>query len=251
MYVLLPIALVSGVLTVFSPCVLPILPIVLASGIDGRIPRIRGMITGLVLSFTLASLFLAALVRLLRIPADTIRLGAVLLLVLLGLSMVFPKLWEKTQWFIEKYWNVKPIHHQGNGFGSGLLTGVSLGVVWTPCVGPVVATIATLVAVNSFSLVAILLLFFYALGTGVPLYVIAKGGRNVTQKLTFFKENHEQVRRLFGIVMLLTALGIYIGADRALQAWTLHVLPSSWTQLAGNFEQWLHVTPILHQLKRA
>ena len=82
------------------------------------------------------------------------------------------------------------------------------------------------------------------------MYLIAKGGRNVTQKLTFFKENHEQVRRIFGNVIFLTALSIYIGADKALQAWTLQVLPSAWTQLAGNFEQWLHVTPLLRQLRR-
>ncbi len=74
MYLLLPIAFVSGVLTVFSPCVLPLLPIILASGIDGRISKIRGIIIGLVMSFTIASLLLTALVRLLNISADAVRL---------------------------------------------------------------------------------------------------------------------------------------------------------------------------------
>jgi cytochrome c biogenesis protein CcdA len=250
MYLLLPIAFISGILTVFSPCVLPILPIVLASGIDGRIQRVRGIITGLVISFTIASLLLATIVRLLHIPADNIRFGAVILLIILGLSMVFPKLWKNTQVFIEKYWKAKPIQQQGNGFGSGFLAGVSLGIVWTPCIGPVVATVATLAALDSFSLISVLIIFFYALGTGVPLYLIAKGGRKVTQKLTFFKQNNEQVRSIFGSVILITAVMIYFSIDRIVQAWTLSVLPTSWTLLASTFENSLHVTNILRQLKK-
>jgi len=63
MYLLIPIAFLSGILTVFSPCVLPILPIILSSGIDGDTNRIKGVIVGLVMSFTAASLLLATAVR--------------------------------------------------------------------------------------------------------------------------------------------------------------------------------------------
>lgn len=249
MLFLIPIAFVSGALTVFSPCVLPLLPIVLASGIDGNVARIRGTIMGLILSFTLTSLLLAIVVRLFHIPADAVRLGAVILLVMLGFSLVFPHLWEIGQCFIEKYWNVKPIQQEGNGFASGLITGGSLGIVWTPCVGPVVATVATLAALNSFSFISILILLSYATGIGIPLYYIAKGGREVTQKLTFFKKRNQNARRIFGIIILLTALIIYFGVDRSLQAWTLQVLPSSWTSLAGTFEDALQVNPVLEQLQ--
>jgi len=251
MYLLLPIAFISGVLTVFSPCVLPILPIILASGIDGKIARIRGIITGLVISFTIASLLLTAIVSLLHISVDTLRLGAVALLVLLGISMLFPKLYETVQVFIERHWKVQPIQKSGNGFGSGFVTGVSLGIVWTPCIGPVVATVATLAAVNSFSFISVLIAFSYALGTGIPLYFIAKGGSRVTQKLTLFKTRNELVRQIFGIIIIATAFMIYFNVDRTIQAWTLQVLPPSWTQLAGNFENSLHVNSTLKQLKNS
>src|SRR3989344_9026498 len=108
MLFLLPIAFVSGILTVFSPCILPVLPIILTSGIDGNTRRIKGMIAGLVVSFTIASLLLATLVRVLGIPADTVRLFAVGLLAIFGLSMVFPKLWEKAQGWIERFWHFQP-----------------------------------------------------------------------------------------------------------------------------------------------
>lgn len=237
MFLLIPIAFVSGVLTVFSPCVLPILPIILASGIDGKASRIRGIIVGLVISFTLVSLSLAFIVSAFGIPADTIRFIAVLFLVIFGISIIFPKIWDIVQGFIERYWHIRPVQSQNSGFWGGLITGGSLGIVWSPCVGPIVATIATLAAVNSFSFSTVLLMFSYALGTGIPLYFIAKGGNTITRRLGFFKQNSQQIRQVFGVVILATAVFIWTGFDRKLQAWTLEHLPSSWTQLATNFEQ--------------
>ena len=249
MFLLIPIAFLSGVLTVFSPCVLPILPIVLASGIDGKIWRVRGVIVGLVVSFTLASLLLATVVRTFGIPADTIRNIAVILLVIFGLSMVFPIIWEKAQVFIERYWKVRLVQNQSDGFGGGFVTGVSLGIVWAPCVGPVVATVATLAAVNSFSFATVAIAFAYALGTGASLYFIAKGGSAVTAKLSIFKRNNQTIRQVFGVIILATALFIFSGTDRKLQEWTLNNLPESWTQIATNFENRFNVDQSLTALK--
>ncbi|MBI2430882.1 MAG: cytochrome c biogenesis protein CcdA, partial [Candidatus Levybacteria bacterium] len=176
MLLLIPIAFISGILTVFSPCVLPILPAVLASGIDGNTKRIKGVILGLIVSFTIASLLLATIVRVLGIPADTVRTLAVVLLIVFGLSLVFPVIWEKIQVFIERYWHFGFYQNQNSGFWGGFLTGASLGIIWTPCIGPVVAAMATLAAVSSFSFTMVAIVFAYALGTGVPLYFIARGG---------------------------------------------------------------------------
>lgn len=249
MLFLIPIAFISGVLTVFSPCVLPILPIILASGIDGNTKRIKGIIAGLVISFAVASLLLATVVRVLGIPADAIRIFAVALLIIFGISLVFPIIWEKVQAFIERYWHFQPSQNKNSGFWGGFLTGISLGIVWTPCIGPVVAAVATLAAVSSFSFSAILIAFAYALGTGIPLYFIAKGGAKASQKLTFFKTENQKIRQVFGVIILGTALFIWTGADRNLQAWTLQNLPESWTQLATTFESSLKVDTQLNELK--
>lgn len=249
MFLLIPIAFVSGILTVFSPCVLPILPIILASGIEGKIWRIRGVIVGLVVSFTIASLLFATVVRAFGIPADTIRNVAVVLLAIFGLSMAFPVIWEKVQVFIERYWRAQPVRNQSNGFGGGFLTGASLGIVWIPCIGPIVATVATLAAVNSFSPATIAIAFAYALGTGIPLYFIAKGGRTVTAKLGVVKQNNQTIRQIFGVIILVTAVFIYSGLDRKLQEWTLNTLPKSWTQIATNFENRFNVDNSLNTLR--
>lgn len=249
MLLLIPIAFISGILTVFSPCVLPILPAVLASGIDGNTRRIKGVIAGLVVSFTIASLLLATIVRVFGIPADVIRNFAVILLIIFGLSMVFPVIWEKVQIFIERHWKIQPVQNTSNGFGGGFVTGISLGIVWTPCIGPIVAAVATLAAVNSLSLASAAIVFAYALGTGLPLYFIAKGGRSFTAKLGIFKENNQKIRQVFGVVILATALFIWTGADRVLQAWTLNNLPESWTQLATTFENRFNIDSSLKSLR--
>lgn len=249
MIILIFVAFISGILTVFSPCVLPILPVVLSSGIDGNTKRIKGVITGLVISFTLAALLLATIVRILGIPADTIRIVAVILLIIFGLSLVFPIIWEKVQVVIERYWHFGGSINQESGFWGGFLTGVSLGVIWTPCIGPIVAAVATLAAVSSFSVTAIFIAFAYALGTGIPLYFIAKGGSVVSSKLTFFKTENQRIRQVFGIIILVTALFIWTGADRALQAWTLANLPESWTQIATTFEKSINVDTQIKNLR--
>ena len=207
------------------------------------------MITGLVVSFTVASLLLATLVRVLSIPADTVRLFAVGLLVIFGLSLVFPSLWEKAQAWIERYWHFQPSQNKNSGFGGGFITGVSLGIVWTPCIGPVVAAVATLAAVSSFSLSAVFIALAYALGTGIPLYFIAKGGSKVSQKLSFVKKENQKIRQIFGLIILVTALFIWSGADRLLQGWTLNNLPASWTQLATTFENKFNIGSELDKLK--
>ncbi|MBI4004685.1 DUF3179 domain-containing protein [Candidatus Roizmanbacteria bacterium] len=249
MVLLIPIAFISGILTVFSPCVLPILPVVLGSGIGGNTSRVRGVVTGLIISFTLASLLLATVVRVLGIPADTVRILAVILLILFGISLVFPAVLEPAQTLIERYWRFQPPQGKKSDFLGGLITGTSLGLVWTPCVGPIVATVATLAAISSFSVASVFIAFAYALGTGIPLYFIAKGGAKVAQKLTFIKTENQQIRQVFGIIVLGTALFIWTGADRALQAWILAKLPVAWTQLPTNFEKNFPVETLLNQRK--
>ncbi len=249
MFVLLPIAFVSGLLTVFSPCVLPILPIVLASGIDGKTKRIKGIIAGLVVSFTLASLLLVTFVRMFGISADLIRDMAVFLLLIIGLNLVFPELWTKIQGVIEKYWHIQPVQKIDDSFLGGFVTGISLGIVWTPCVGPVLATVATLSATQTVTMSTFFITLSYALGISVPLYYIAKGGTSLSNRLGFVKKHNQNIRQMFGIVILFTALAMVAGFDRSLQAWTLNALPQSWTQIGAEFESKLNVNQLLKSIK--
>lgn len=235
MFVLLPIAFIAGVLTAFTPCALPVLPIVLASGL-GKKSRTLGVISGLVIVFAIASLFLSSIVIATGISPDVIRNISVMLLILIGLLLLFPNAWIYMQAKIEQVWHPPTLGVGKEDFWGGFLTGGSLGVVWTPCVGPIVAVVTALTASSPLSLSAWLITFSYALGIGVALWFIARGGAKANEKLGFVKANNQKMRQVFGIVLIVTALFIGTGLERTFQAWSLEVLPDSWTQ-AGSFLQ--------------
>lgn len=234
MLVLLPIALISGILTVFSPCVLPILPVVLASGADGKKARIRGLIFGIIISFTLASLFLTAFITSLGVSSDALRNFVSLLLFIVGISIVFP-LWDKLQPKLEHLFS-KQLKSENDGFYGGFITGIGLGIIWTPCVGPLVATISTLAALNQFSIWSVVMVLTYAIGMGVPLWFIAQKGSDFTSKLSVFKKNPKSVHQIFGLVLVFTSIFIYFGFEKRLQSWFLDNLPSQWAQVATTLE---------------
>lgn len=247
MLILLPIAFISGILTVFSPCALLILPIVLVSGIDGNGKKIKRVIVGLVISFTITLLFLATIVRAIGIPTDTVKLFTVGLLIIFGLNLIFPKLWQKIQNWIEKKWHFHQAQNKNKGFGGGFITGISFGIIWTLCIGPVVATLTT---TSSFSFLTILITLAYALGAGLTLYFIAKESSKISQKLSFVKKENQKIRQVFGVIILATALFVWSRADRSLQAWTLNNLPDSWTQITSKFENKVDVNSQLKQLQK-
>lgn len=239
MLLLYPIAFISGILTVFSPCVLPILPIVLGSGLDGKKARIRGTIVGLVLSFTFFALALSRIINLFGVDAETLRIVAASILGVFGLFLVLPGLWEPIQVKLEQMFRPPQAGVDGSrsGFGGGLITGGVLGFVWTPCVGPIIATITTLAALESFSFSLLGLMFIYALGIGLPLLLIAEGGTRVSEKLGWYKNHQVGVRKIFGLVIVLTALIIGTGAERNFQSWVLDNIPSNISNPVANFER--------------
>lgn len=248
MFWLLPIVFVSGILTVLSPCVLPILPVILGSGIEGDKKRINGVITGLVVSFTLFALILSSLVGLVGISADLLRILAAVLLGIFGLTLVFPKIWIIIQSKLELILPLHLVQKMGqtgqsdennskkNSFGGGFLTGAVLGLVWTPCVGPIVATVTTLASLQPFSPVLFVILFVYSLGIALPLNAIAHGGASVSRHFGWYKKNQAKVRLVFGIIIISTALLIGTGAEKKFQSWVLDNLPESISNPVGNFE---------------
>lgn len=235
MILLLPIAFVAGILTAFTPCALPVLPIILGSVFESK-GRRAGIIVGLVTFFVLATLLLSAVTKRLGISPDDLRIISILLLLLIGILLIFPSLWEKIQGRIEHFWHI-PILGRGKGnFLGGFLTGGSLGAVWTPCVGPVVAVVTALTASSPFSLSSWLITISYGLGIGLSFFFIASlGGKGVT-KLTFLKKNNKSLRQIFGLIVAITAVFMYFGADKALRSFALTVLPKEWSQ-AGSFLQ--------------
>jgi thiol-disulfide isomerase/thioredoxin len=125
---------------------------------------------------------------------------------------------------------------QGSGFGSGLVTGACLGLVWAPCAGPILAAVTTLAATRAVSSGAVLVVLAYAFGAGIPLLVIAYGGRALFKKAANATGNPERIRQSFGVVMLLTAALIAFNADTLVTAWVTNLVPTGWTNQLTAFE---------------
>jgi len=249
MVILILFALLSGIVTVLSPCVLPVLPIVLSSSASSGKRRPLGVITGLIISFSLFTLAISEIVKLLGLSASTLRIIAVAVIGILGLSMIIPKLNE----FIEKALSFIPrmagdSQKQGNGFGPGFITGLSLGLVWAPCAGPILASVTALAATQEITFASVIVVVAYAIGSGIPLLGIAYGGRSIIQKVPFLSKNLGKVQKGFGVIMILTAVLIALNVDVLVTTWLLRNFPSTLTSALSEFERSEAVSEQLDEL---
>jgi thiol-disulfide isomerase/thioredoxin len=137
------------------------------------------------------------------------------------------------------------------GFGGGFLLGIGLGLVWTPCAGPILATVVTLAATNQVSAGATVVVIAYAVGASIPMLGIAYGGRWLVSRVRRVSRYAGLVQRGFGVVMLLTALALATGADRRFQVWASGAFPGGWNTPFTSVEASGPVQQALHTLRRA
>jgi cytochrome c biogenesis protein CcdA/thiol-disulfide isomerase/thioredoxin len=236
MLLLLVVALVAGLVTVFSPCILPVLPVVLGSSVGGGKLRPLGVIAGLIVSFSVFTLAISEIVALLGISASVLRLAAVTVIAFLGLSLLLPALNERVERLFSRLPGMASTTNRG-GFWGGALTGVSLGLVWAPCAGPILAAVTTLAATQQISAGVAVVVVAYAIGAGVPLLGIAYGGRVLAQRTARLARYGQRVHQVFGGLMLATALLMAFNLDVAFTVWATDALPTSWTTTLQSFEQ--------------
>ncbi len=225
MLILILFAFLGGIITILSPCILPILPIVLA-GSFGSKKKPVGIVLGFILSFTIFTLFLTTIVKVTNIPADILRNFSIIVIFLFGVSLLIPKF----QYYLELLFSklASKYNSTGNhqGFLGGILIGLSLGLIWTPCVGPIIASVITLAATSTVTFDAILITFSYALGTAIPMFAIMLGGRSLLQKVSWLTSNTDKLQKFFGIFMIIVALALFLNIDRSFQSFILDKFPN-------------------------
>lgn len=212
-----PLALLGGVLTIASPCVLPILPIVLGGTLqDGDRSRPLFIVAGFVAAFAAVGLLLAGASQQLVLAHETVRSAGIAMLVLTGLAM----LWKAPYaWLMQRAGALLPSSgpERGGKLG-GLLLGVSLGAVWTPCAGPVLASILVLVAQAQDIGRSSTLLLLYAIGAGIPMLAIAYGGQFMRQRVRAIARYTDRLQQVFGALILATAIAVHFQYDVLLYA---------------------------------
>ncbi|MFC1626589.1 cytochrome c biogenesis CcdA family protein [Patescibacteria group bacterium] len=227
MILLMLFAFIAGIVTILSPCILPILPIVLSGSITGGKRRPFGIVFGFILSFTFFTLALSTIVKATGISANSLRLFAVFVIFSFGISLLIPKI----QIVLEQIFStltskIPQTQSESTGFFGGIPIGLSLGLIWAPCVGPILASVITLAATGTVNSTAIFVTLSYSVGTGIPMLAITYSGRSLFQQIPWLLEKTGIIQKVFGIVMICTALAIFFNIDRAFQTYILTVFPN-------------------------
>src|SRR5712672_2176355 len=221
----LVLALLAGVVTIAAPCTLPMLPILLGASVGQTSKARPAMIAlGFVMSFSMVALLLSAITRVFDFDPNSLRTAAAILLVGFGLLMIWPApfewLWSRIGGFT------------GGGAASsqglidGFVLGTTLGLVWTPCAGPVLGSILTVVATSKDTGWASLLLVVYAIGAAIPMLAIAYGGQAVTTRVRSVARITPRLQQGFGIVVIAFAALSYFEYDTLIVAWLTGFYPN-------------------------
>ena len=209
MLILVPIAFVAGVITAVTPCILPVLPIVLAGGSSGTKRRPYAIAAGLVTTFTAFLLAGAWLWGLIGInEKHQLKIGAALLLVL-AIVLVVPRIGE----LLERPFLFLTRRRAGD-LGGGFLLGASLGLVFVPCGGPVLAALTANAATNLVGGWAVAVAIVYAIGAALPMLAIARGSRGIASSL---RAHARTIQVAGGVLMASGALVIYNGWAESFQ----------------------------------
>lgn len=218
MLLLVFFSFLSGVAMILAPCVWPILPIIFSASIAGTERRPLTVITGLASAFLVSILGFAYLFRILPISQDALRLFSVGVIAFFGLMLIFPSFGAKLEVLLSQFVSQKSSGRLGQGQISGFLTGASLGFLWSPCIGPILATVATAAATRGVSGEVFLVAFAFTAGLVLPLLLISWLGQRFLHTSQSLRPFLPVLRRFFGVLTLLMALAIYLDFDKDLQA---------------------------------
>ncbi len=208
MVLLLAFALLAGAGTALSPCVLPVLPALLASAGAGGRRRPLGVVLGLSVTFTVTIVGIAKVVGGVGLGSDPLRLLAVFVLLAGGLALMVPALGDRLEARLSRLAALGP-RNRGDGFASGLVVGAALGFVYTPCAGPILAAVISVGAATGRT---VAIAIAYSAGSALVLLVLALGGRSVFDRVRAAGRG-PALQRTLGAIMVATALLILTNVD--------------------------------------
>lgn len=232
MLFLLLVAFISGLVTILAPCIWPLLPVILSASAVGGKRKSVGITLGIVVSFAILTLSISYLVSALKFDPNILRIVAVLVIGLLGITLIVPFVSVKMEALASRLTGKFGKRLSGgDSFGSGLVVGIALGIVWTPCAGPILATIATLAATRAVNLGIVLVTLVYVIGVGIPLFFFSIFSSQFFAKSQFLNKYTGRIQQFFGVIMVLTAILVYTNYDKVIETKLLDSFPSYSTLL--------------------
>ncbi|HMS72360.1 MAG TPA: cytochrome c biogenesis protein CcdA, partial [Baekduia sp.] len=206
----------------------------LERGLTGGRRRPLGVVVGLSTTFAFATVVLVYVIDALGLPDDLMRNLAIVVLLAFGLSLLIPPLGMRVEAWISRVMPTPQAGRDQDGFVSGLLVGGSLGFVYAPCAGPILAGVITVSASQSFTAGRLAVALSYAFGTAVVLYLLMLGGRRVTSRLA---PNAGRMQMAMGAVMVIVAVLMLGNYDTRFQTAIADDLPSALVNPTGELEK--------------
>lgn len=216
------LAVLGGVLTVLSPCILPILPVLVGRSLQSHPYGPVALVAGLVGGFAVAGSLLGVTASWFTGLANVLRYGAIALLLILGLLAIFPTLSYRLFSYPFGKRSKEPVRI---GLMGEFWLGTQLGLLWTPCAGPVLGGIIVLAAVDHQVAGAFGLLVAYGMGAALPMLAIAYGGRAFSRRLLKLRSHSAMLQRVGGVMIVVTAIAILLGWDVQVQLWLAPLFP--------------------------
>ncbi len=211
MLLLMLFAFVAGAGTAITPCVLPVVPALLSASAVGGRRRPIGIVVGLAVTFTIAIVALAQLVKGIGLASGAARSLAIIVLIGFGVVLLIPELAERIQAPLSRLARFGP-KTRGTGFWSGLAVGGALGFVCAPCAGPILAAVTSVSASNGASAQVVLVALAFAAGLSSVMLLYGLGGRAVLDRVRRHARGHV-VERSLGAVLLLTGVLMIFNVD--------------------------------------
>lgn len=233
------LSVAAGGLTTLSPCVLPLLPLVLGGAMQKN--RFAPLFTGagMVASFTLIGVALGVLGDRLALNPDSVRVANAVCLVLLGIVMLVPALTTRFNALmspIASRANQGATGIDGSSSGGAFVLGALLGLVWSPCSGPLLASALTLVASEGGAARGALILGLFGLGAATPLVALAYASRQGFQRVRGFTSARiVRLKQIFALLVIAAGVAILTGLDKWLESQILSFLPDAWLRLTVLF----------------
>jgi cytochrome c biogenesis protein CcdA len=225
----LALSYAAGALSTLSPCVLPLLPILLASAVQQHVLAPLALALGLAGSFAGMGLFAASLGLSLGIDASILRFAAAFLMLALGIVLLVPALQaELTQRMgpMTGWANRLLQRLPSNGAGAQFLLGLVLGVVWSPCAGPTLGAAIGLAAQRETMLQATTVMAIFGFGAATPVVALAYGSRQVVlNRRDRLRRVSAAAKPIMGIAIAAVGLFVLTGLDRIAETHLTNVMP--------------------------
>jgi cytochrome c-type biogenesis protein len=232
------LALLGGLLTSLSPCVIPLLPLVVGTaGSRHRLGPVA-LCAGLTVSFSILAIAVAISIKSFNFDPGVVRTVGAVLLLLFGVASLLPitGLISRLLAPLASRASAAAAHADQSGLAGSFLVGSLLGAIWSPCAGPTLGSAIGLVTQAGTLFQGWVVMFAFGVGASLPLLAVAYGSRSLFQaKRNWLAELSGKAKPIFGVILIFVAVGIMSGVDKKLETALLRHLPESWVDLTTRF----------------